>query len=238
MSMYFLYDDVVQELNYLSEVTADFLDPDSVANGLRLLIQQLNALRANRDGASLNWMLPLDRPIRTVNSRGRAEQGTEWPLAFGTMSMTWHLRNRMRVQVGRKSCVAFEVSDQASIRLSIHTMRANRDPISDGTWHFDIGADDNPGFYTHSQVVLQRPLEIPRLPSLIFTPMDALDFLLGELFPKTWPKHVSNRRQQSPFSKFQSERLRKALTWWSSLCTPNQPLSDWRGKRPEANWLL
>lgn len=66
-----------------------------------------------------------------------------------------------------------------------------------------MGSDDSPGCHFHSQIDWKASikavyteeemqawpsLDVPRLPSLLVTPGDCLDYILGELFQETWPK--------------------------------------------------
>jgi hypothetical protein len=237
MGALFLYEEVEEELRALQHLAKDYVDQHASPHVLDRWINQLRTLRAQgRDNAALVWEIPRRSPLRTIESRGTAEQETEWPRAIGTLSMVWEIRHRESIRGRRKH--GFEIVGLAAVHVDIAFMQNDERPIGNAKWNFDVGVHDNPGFHTHAQVDWRGTanIEIPRLPSLIFTPMDTIDFLLGELFPKTWPRHVTTKRSEAPIGTFQARRFGRVSKWWATVCS--QPLSTWQSQRPNDQWLL
>ncbi|MEM1145488.1 MAG: hypothetical protein AAGI88_23180 [Pseudomonadota bacterium] len=85
------------------------------------------------------------------------------------------------------------------------------------SWNFDIADVASPGSCFHVQMTHGEPgaaLPVPRLHSLVTTPPDAADFLLGELFQQEWKAHVSRAGDtQSAHLERQQRRLKRLLEW-------------------------
>ena len=76
-------------------------------------------------------------------------------------------------------------------------------------WRVELGADDAPGCYFHTQILGDREespfpksVPIPRLPSPFVTPMAAVEFVLGELFQDKWQEEA--RRTRDPQRRWRS----------------------------------
>lgn len=92
-------------------------------------------------------------------------------------------------------------------------------------WTFDLGDTASTGCFFHVQVLADAThrqqctyfpstLDIPRLPGLLFTPADALDFALGELFQSGWPDHVIQAGADGgAWRALQLQRLEAVLAW-------------------------
>lgn len=88
-------------------------------------------------------------------------------------------------------------------------------------WRTEVGDVGSPGCYFHQQVLGQSDsppfphgLSVPRLPSVIVTPMAVLEFLLGELFQDEWAKHVSRETDDTRFwQSTQRDILLRLLDW-------------------------
>ena len=90
-------------------------------------------------------------------------------------------------------------------------------------WRMEIGEVGSPGACFHVQILGQKNqppfpdyLPIPRIPTMMFTPMLAFDYVLGELFQDDWPRHVlraRNRGDVSVWRGIQTKRLKNVLSW-------------------------
>jgi hypothetical protein len=126
------------------------------------------------------WQIPEADPIETLESEGEAGA------LFGTLSFKW--------EVKKITSQTFSVSGNASTTLEIHNL-GEAPSIS---WNTDIGGAGHPGYRFHMQIrANQKSMDIPRLPSLLLTPADCLDFLLGELFQKKWTMHQDQKRLET-----------------------------------------
>jgi hypothetical protein len=90
-----------------------------------------------------------------------------------------------------------------------------------GHWQLESGDAQSPGCHFHCSVnqgsengLFPKWLKIPRLPGLLLSPMDGLEFLLGELFQSQWEKHVSEESDaRNGWANSQSIRLKRVLEW-------------------------
>ena len=103
----------------------------------------------------------------------------------------------------------------------------------------ELGADDAPGCYFHTQVLGDREelpfpkaVPIPRLPSPFITPMAAVEFALGELFQDRWQEEARRTRDpQKRWRSIQQRRWANLLTWQSDLISRHAS-SPWRESFP------
>lgn len=115
-----------------------------------------------------------------------------------------------------------EVGDATSPGCHFHASMTERnyktgEPAATGTLLTpagDIGSEANCTGDGSGDSLFPEWLKVPRLPSIIVTPFDALEFLLCELFQNGWPQAVSesNHNVQS-WSRSQNDRLSKLLRW-------------------------
>jgi hypothetical protein len=149
--------------------------------------------------------------LETAVSVGESELGNNvaWTLKGG-LSFRWDI---VRSASGRNP--RFRILN-ATTRLTLLICSQEGDVAAHGlaghaVWRFEIGDPHHPGTLFHSQVdwptVDDRRLEVPRLPSIVLTPVEALDFLLGELFQVRWPQEQLGAGWQST----QRARLLKFL---------------------------
>jgi len=111
----------------------------------------------------------------------------------------------------------FRLAGQASTSISIND---NGGEIL-ARWQMDIAHERSPGCYFHIQVAqdCDEPpfpawLPVPRFPSLLVTPMGALDFVLGELFQDLWLKRTSAGGYAAQrWRSIQTKRWEHLLEW-------------------------
>ena len=123
--------------------------------------------------------------------------------------------------VGKASAV-IELWPEDCFRREMHE-RSNRLAM----WRIELGAEDAPGCYFHTQVLGDRDelpfpkaVPIPRLPSPFVTPMAAVEFALGELFQDRWQEEARRARDpQRRWRSIQQQRWANLLTWQYDLIT-------------------
>ncbi|HET6880086.1 MAG TPA: hypothetical protein VFI31_08015, partial [Pirellulales bacterium] len=110
------------------------------------------------------------------------------------------------------------------------------DDVRVARWQFEVGDHDSPGCHFHASANQQEHgaglfptwLKIPRLPGLLFSPMDGLDFLLGELFQSEWEKAVGEDSQhRNGWAQSQRQRLDKLLSWQLKQVRANKVGTPW-----------
>jgi hypothetical protein len=164
------------ELNGMADLAAEFLgrqDSQRLREASRSLTTALESTGV--------WQLPSENPLETVEAEREAG------FLFGRLSFKWDVR--------KLTPTTFKVSGNASTTIEILNLGASAPPIS---WNTDIGGSGHPGHRLHMQFRADgKSTEIPRLPSILLTPVDCLDFLLGELFQEKWERHQYARHTQT-----------------------------------------
>jgi hypothetical protein len=168
--------------------------------------------------------LPVDRPrdlevsgVRTRPSAGEYEKGhRRGKVISAELSSKWEIK-----PVGstgkKKPRPCFRLVGLASTCISI---RDESDQIL-ARWHVDVADQRSPGCHFHVQVAQEDDglpfpawLPVPRFPSLLVTPMAALDFVLGELFQDRWLKRTSESIPHAHrWRKIQRKRWLDLLGW-------------------------
>jgi hypothetical protein len=176
---------------------------------------------AQRKHETRDWQLDSENPLCTVLSKGECETDGKGKDLVGCLSFVWTLRGDGKKQV--------ELVDKASTILSIHAVDGddadfptNHEDRCVQKWSMDVVTSaDAPGPAFHvqvksrtknqEQVEREGELPVPRLLSLLISPADCLDFLLGELFQVRWRQHQSRHARIHSFSKSQQGRFRALL---------------------------
>ena len=162
-------DKFVSEIHGMSDLASKFLNRADVERLKQAAYNLPQALRSNSV-----WAIPESNPLRTKTSQTR-EDGT----LYGTLSFKWDIR--------RVNPHVFSVVN-ASTTITMCRFENDSTLIS---WNNDIGGISHPGCRFHVQLrkLDGNSFDIPRLPTILLTPVDCLDFLLGELFTTTWSQH-------------------------------------------------
>lgn len=183
-------------------VDGDFIDSTSAER----LSEFLSTIEQARTDGHPNRVCAIgiskETPVLTKPSRGEYQQNkTENRPVFGQLATLWHIRpTGTRKHRGYPS---FRVAGQTTTRVRIRLQGdAGEDHLELASWHSDIRSPGGLGCCYHTQVLGESEdppfpsfLDIPRFPDPFVTPMAVLEFLLGELFPLRWEKHVSGSAQ-------------------------------------------
>jgi len=235
-----------QEAEALLKLGGSFLDTSNDALGQ--WIHALDRLCYDKNPNQQSFVIPDEDGlrIRTVASSAYEPDPREGAYRVaGELCFKWDvaLLPNPPARTKRK----FRVSGNASTKLLIKEVRPNEQDRLLGHWQFELGAADAPGCFFHIGVGqsetppmhFPKGLSVPRLPSILVTPTDALDFLLGELFQTRWQQRNTEELDEARiWGKHQRHRLRKLLEWkreqlvdqsgsaWNRLKHQRQPRAD------------
>jgi hypothetical protein len=153
---------------------------------------------------------------------------------YGTLSFVWDI---VHTDKGKRKQGTFDLLGEATTGISIH--EPNDEPIAQ--WQFEVGDSSSPGCHFHASVnqrdqdgLFPKWLKIPRLPGLLVSPFDGLDFLLGELFPKRWPKRVSETSDvRNSWATSQTHRILRILQWQQEMVKKRSFGTPWISLKKE-----
>lgn len=187
-----------------------------------VLAREVKRIGVTSSATPLRWEVPCDAPLVTRASRDYDRSpGRE---VRGVMSFVWELQRSQKDVV--------EVVGLASTKVVFRDEEDGKEIVA---WDFDIGSPGSPGACFHAQVVPEQthpayssPLSVPRLHSLVTTPVDAADFVLCELFQEEWKaKTAMLSADQQNVRKYQQGRLRSLLEWKRSMVAGAEGGSVW-----------
>ena len=214
MGLKFKSGDLQRELNFFSGLASEYLERDSKER-LKQIANRLSTINCKTN--STEWQISRECPLKTIPSNGAYEKSGKGMNVEGTLSFIWNLR-----------CVdsqTVELCGNSSALISIYKTQS---PKCVFEWHVDIATDPAaPGAVFHTQVKNPLGLPVPRFPSLLFTPADCLDFLLGELFQECWPRHQNNHQETQRFAREQEKRLSRLLNQQARALAGGGSLSAW-----------
>ena len=203
MGLKFKVAELRQELMVCELIAREYIDRASrekftgAANKLTYIFKN--------SGQSRDWMIDEEDSLKIEFNSGKHEISGRGKNLQGRLSFIWQLR--------KLDCQTVELVGKASTAISIHEIVdsiAKDDYIF--KWHVDVVTDENaPGPAFHTQIDNPKNLPVPRFPSILFSPVDCLDFLLGELFQKDWPIHQFSHSQTQRFAAAQKRRLYRLL---------------------------
>jgi hypothetical protein len=171
----FSTDQIRAEINGMANLADEFLER-SHSHRLRQAAYSLGL--ALKSGGV--WQIPQNSPLQTLASEREAGS------LFGRLSFKWEVRP----VTPHRFCLG-----NGSTTIEIRNRGSSAPLVS---WNTDIGGRFHPGYQFHVQILSGgKSMEVPRLPSILLTPTDCLDFLLGELFQKQWTMHQYEKRGQT-----------------------------------------
>jgi hypothetical protein len=245
----FSFAEMEKEIENLRLLAKPFLHEESFDRVIPAWKQDLYNFRSARTNSAHVWKIPLEDPIKTKLSDGAYERGGRRGSlrVFGTVSGAWEIRH---LPGKRKSSPtsSFLLFGLASIKLSIRCIQGNEQEEEIACWSVDIGDAASPGCHFHTQIQLNpesrmfpASLTVPRLPGILHTPMDALDFLLGELFQDEWYRRSSEDNDHTKnWASCQRGRLIALLDWHREEIskTTGSPWNGFKRTKPRKDLFI
>ncbi|MGH7771820.1 MAG: hypothetical protein ACREQA_06240 [Candidatus Binatia bacterium] len=246
----FSFAEMHKEIVNMKRLAQPFLDSRSFYNVIPEWQRQLEYFERERhpSGAQLSWSISENDPVKTEFSEGEYEakpRKGNYKL-YGCISGVWQISKPP--SKGKKKAFRspyFTLQGLASTKIVIWTPGTNGADIELARWTLEVGGADSPGCHFHTQINLDHEdhkfpsnLPVPRLPAVLVTPMDALDFLLAELFHDTWYEHTS--RETDPVKQWrvcQGSRLGSLLNWQGQKIreATGSPWTTFKRQKPSAN---
>jgi hypothetical protein len=234
MGMQFNVADLQRQLREIESIAKEFLGRGSEGK-LSVAADQLEMIACNRF-KTWDWQIDSADPLLTAVSKGACERDGKGKHVVGCLSFVWTM------QGAGKNLVELVDEGKASTVFCVHEVD------DDGTglaidceggfiqkWNIDVATSaDAPGPAFHAQVKNPENLPVPRLPTLLISPADCLDYLLGELFQDRWREHQTGHVRIRSFSKAQQQRfqmmLEEHLAWLNEVgdCSAWTALKDRR----------
>ena len=244
----FRYGELVEETEALKKMANPFLaaEGQGVLDTLKGDLERIG-------GPTTNRVQELElRPLRTQATRDyEAGTRTGRQELYGLIRGKWELQSIGRQGPTRK--IAFVGKASAVIELWPNDclgkeMQHQSKRVA--MWRIELGAEDAPGCYFHTQILGDRNtlpfpkvVPIPRLPSPFVTPMAAVEFALGELFQDKWQEESRLARDpQRRWRSIQKRRWVNLLTWQNDLITrhasQSSPWVDLKHAKPPSDLFL
>ena len=210
---------VLREVDALRRCAEPFLTRGSQT----VISNWTSALESFRDTQGANttrWEIGVRSPIQTVDSVDY-ERGATRKL-FATVSCVWELKKSLttRRTNTRSTDRVCSVNGLAATQITFWES-AEPEPLRMAVWTCEVG-DGHQGTHFHTQVKagpnppFPKWLSVPRLPTYVVTPMDAIDFALSELFQGKWDKRLASQAADAGvFDSEQRKRLAGIVKWHS-----------------------
>lgn len=242
----FKYQDLAEELDAIGKAASTLLAPERRF----VLTQAVEALTRSRTQSN-RFCWHIDEPITTIRNDGKhGPTGAGNFDAEGRLTFTWDIR-AIRPKRGRDA-LFFEIDGNISTKMAVYGRPLNQKDSVDrllACWRFELGTRNHPGAYVHSQIDwntapdVNLEFDIPRLPSILITPGECLDFLLGELFQTDWPRaQQSNAAELQRWQARQKKRLINLVSAQQEVLQATANVSPWialkRWKPSVADFLL
>ncbi|GAB4567959.1 MAG: hypothetical protein Tsb0020_20950 [Haliangiales bacterium] len=219
----FDYADILDEMRSISDDAREFLAGDT-SKAIGALVGDLMRYQQANTDRKHAWETVPHTQIRTKSNEGAHQGKSKGVNLYGTVDFKWEIRNTSLGQRRKKRqrYTNFQLAGVASTTIKLWHSGKQEAQDNGGTgyvvgcWNLDVGNHESPGCHFHVQIPeksepWQYPIDIPRWPSLLLTPADAVDFVLGELFQQEWRRH--RRAANSSWRNIQQQRLEKLATW-------------------------
>ncbi len=236
------------EIENMRKLSAGFLEETSFYSVIPMWQQELSSYQMSRATASFPWTIGESKPIRTIPSIGKYECGGDGShTVIGEVSAKWEIQLvRLKGKKKNHAPSLFSLNGLASTKVRIlEVMTEGERELA--RWRFEIGDFQSPGCHFHVQVLgdhddekFPKSLAVPRLPGIMVTPMDALEFLLAELFQDEWKNKTSRSSDAlTAWAACQRKRLTKVLEWQQTQLSTGSgsPWTLLKGGRPDSDLL-
>jgi hypothetical protein len=239
----FSYDQTIKDVGRMIVLANGFLLPESIGV-LKELISNIESARTAECDKKIFLRITPAHAIKTILTTGYRDSDKGQAInVHGVLSFIWEIMNREKA---KRTQNTFDIVGIATTRMDVWNENGERV----ARWQFEAGDANSPGCHFHASVNQQDHneklfpdwLKIPRLPSLLLSPMDGLEFLLGELFQSQWVQAISQDSQdRNAWVQGQSNRLSRMLAWQAKQVTDNKVGTPWmslKRAKPPVDVLL
>jgi hypothetical protein len=239
-----------REIDNMRLLAKPFITPESFEQALPGWRRDLVNFKNGKSAGSHRWEIPERNPIKTVISKGEYEahdRAGELSV-YGTLCGIWEIKAEQQRNTKFKPAEFFILEGIASTKIQIWDCAKHNAPVEIARWTLETGDQHSPGCHFHTQIDLDpadnkfpKALSVPRLPAYLHTPMDALDYLLGELFQKRWYRRMSEGKDAvNLWNGCQKTRLVRMLTWHKECFQEagGSPWSAFKRRKPAINLLF
>jgi hypothetical protein len=210
------FKNVHEELLAFRKVAERKLAPEAryTLNGLASDLEQIA-----RAAGPKSWKTT--KELKTLSSDGghQRDQTGHGRSLYGTINFRWDVEPLGHQGPKNQPLNRYFVLRNSTVRIRLIDDEENEVT----TWDFDTGDDNSPGCHFHAKFAetgearraLFRDVDIPRLPTLIFMPTDAIEFVLGELWQDEWRKiAMSSTTDVQEWRRYPQERFCRLLEWY------------------------
>jgi hypothetical protein len=221
MGLDFRFADLQSEVTNFAQVSQRYLEKESreVFNDW---LTDLVSFRDSRRPGLWRWAISPANPIKTTKTLEYEPGDRRGGISVhGELTCVWEIELKAEGNGKNKGKSAGQVvclNGIASTLIKIIRTDAELRPVTIAQWQFEVGDSQSPGCHFHVGIghfgTEAAALPVPRLPSILLTPIDALDFLLGEIFQQKWKQEVNRETSQMQlWSEKQRTRLSNLLKW-------------------------
>ncbi len=246
--LHFSFQEFDAEIDAIYKIARSFISSNSLYV-LPQLRDSLAQIRTAERGQSLRWGISERQPLLTRTSNGDYEPSRRGKhFVYASISSAWEIEPLGNHNRASRQNRKFALTGIAStcVRLlegeSLNTIREL------AMWRMEIGDDNSPGCHFHVQVLGEsdeppypHSLPVPRLPSLLMTPMSVIEFVLAELFQDEWKEHVAKSSPEIQlWQPIQRKWIGKLLLWQYEkiMNLGGSPWTSLKGAKPNSNLFL
>jgi hypothetical protein len=248
----FSFAEMRREIDNMAAIARPFLEPAAYEQIIPAWVQELWNFATSPHGSKRRWQIPMSTPIQTIRSAGEYDTDDSGEhTVFGTLSAIWDIKTPLagaRTKKKHTAHTSFLLVGCASTRVAIFEYNANGNHRELARWRFEVGDARSPGCHFHVQVMGEEKDEffpksmcVPRLPGILLTPMDSLEFLLAEIFQARWRQHAARQTDWlRNWAACQRKRLMNLFDWHRAIVagTAGSPWTTLKAEKPEVDLLI
>lgn len=184
--MKFEFGKMLQEVRAMNALAVPKFIKNESKRVFKAFEDQLEGFAGNDRLEEMDWEIREEDPLVTkIGSSEPAGRGGA-PL-YATVSSIWQIK---RVKEKKGPVKFFELAGEGSTHIKIF----REDETLQLHWHVDLKTNKKaPGYPFHIQVKQigngRDGPPVPRFMSSLVTPIECVDFVLGELFHEDWERH-------------------------------------------------
>lgn len=247
--IHFKLADLEREVSSFDAICRSFLAQDC-REVLRGWLTDLKNYCSSSSQYPWRWTISELQPIRTRSTPEFEPKGRQGGFdVHGELSCVWTVVNLKpkgsKKHRGKLPGQLICLNGLASSTVKIFRSNSADPAPPIAQWQFEVGDHQSPGCHFHIGIgrfgLQNSELPVPRLPSILLTPIDALDFLLGEIFQDSWRKNVDSESGDGQvWAGEQKQRLARLLKWKQEQIEASGG-SAWnylKHRRPDADIFL